>query len=94
MGAGRDSAFSIAVGIGLARVVPLLDSGAIAWPYEALCVAYCSLRPGPDLLRRPARQALGRTPCREADRAGWRNVPRRGGLILGIATILVVALAR
>jgi uncharacterized membrane protein YidH (DUF202 family) len=90
----RTGLTAIAVGVGLARVVPLLDSGAAAWPYEVLGVAYCvfgvgliyfgvqrgrlSAHPDPD---RPVVPAS----------AGFLTA---GGILLGLATIAVVALAR
>lgn len=90
----RTGLTAIAVGVGLARVVPLLDTGAAAWPYEVLGVAYCafgvglvyfgvqrgklSANPDPD---KPVVPASG-------------YFLSSGGILLGLATIAVVALAR
>ena len=90
----RTGLTAIAVGVGLARVVPLLDSGAAAWPYEGLGVAYCafgvgliyfgvqrgklSANPDPDKPHVPASAAF----------------LAAGGILLGLATIAVVAIAR
>jgi uncharacterized membrane protein YidH (DUF202 family) len=90
----RTGLAAIAVGVGLARVVPLLDTGAAAWPYEVLGVAYCafgvgliyfgvqrgklSADPDPD---KPVVPASG-------------HFLAAGGILLGIATLVVVAVAR
>ncbi|MBN8867192.1 MAG: DUF202 domain-containing protein [Solirubrobacterales bacterium] len=89
----RTGLASIAVGVGLSRVVPLLDQKVIEWPYVALGVAYCafgvgliffgvqrgklSAHPDPD---KPVVPASG----------GFLAI---GGILLSIATVIVVAFA-
>jgi putative membrane protein len=90
----RTGLAAIAVGVGLARVVPLLDSGAVGWPYEALGVAYCAFGVGLIYF------GVQRGKLSAEHRADKRVVPgsgpflAAGGILLGIATILVVAFAR
>lgn len=90
----RTGLTAIAVGVGLARVVPLLDSGAVAWPYEVLGVAYCAFGVGL-IFFGVQRGKLSADP--DPDKP---HVPASGaflaagGVLLGIATIAVVALAR
>lgn len=90
----RTGLTAIAVGVGLARVVPLLDSNAASWPYEILGVAYCGFGVGL-IFFGVQRGKLSADP--DADKP---SVPASGpflaggGILLGLATILVVALAR
>ncbi|MCB0870678.1 MAG: DUF202 domain-containing protein [Solirubrobacterales bacterium] len=90
----RTGLTAIAVGVGLARVVPLLDSGAVAWPYEGLGVAYCAFGVGL-IYFGVQRGRLSADP--DPDKA---VVPASGvflaagGILLGLATIGVVAFAR
>lgn len=90
----RTGLAAIAVGVGLARVVPLLDSGATVWPYEWLGVAYCAFGVGLVWFG-VQRGKLSADP--DPDKA---RVPAGGiflavgGILLGIATIGVVTLVR
>lgn len=90
----RTGLASIAVGIGLARVVPLLDSGATAWPYEGLGVAYCAFGLGLIFFGVQRGKLSAEHHVEKPTVPAGGTFLAAGGLILGIATILVVALAR
>ena len=90
----RTGLAAIAVGVGLSRVVPLLDSGATSWPYEVLGAFYCVFGVGLIYLG-VQRGKLSAEP--HPDRPvvpGSGGFLATGGILLGIATILVVALVR
>ncbi len=90
----RTGLTAIAVGVGLARVVPLLDTGAVAWPYEGLGVAYCAFGVGLIILG-VQRGKLSANPDPEKPHVPASGVfLASGGILLGIATIVVVILAR
>jgi|GEM_PF-1584650 len=90
----RTGLAAIAVGVGLARVVPLLDSGATVWPYEALGVGYCAFGLGLIFF------GVQRGRLSAEHHVDKPAVPAGGfflasvGMLLGVATILVVAFAR
>lgn len=90
----RTGLAAIAVGVGLARVVPLLDTGASAWPYEALGIAYCAF--GVGLIYFGVQRGRLSADLREDKPAVPASGPflASGGILLGLATILVVAFAR
>lgn len=90
----RTGLAAIAVGVGLARVVPLLDAGADAWPYEALGIAYCTFGVGLVYFG-VQRGKLSANPDPEKPLVPFSGIfLAAGGIILGIATIAVVAFAR
>lgn len=90
----RTGLAAIAVGVGLARVVPLLDASAAAWPYEGLGVAYCVFGVGLIFFGvQRGKLSAERHPEKPAVPASGPFLAA-GGILLGIATILVVALAR
>lgn len=90
----RTGLTSIAVGVGLSRVVPLLDSDVIMWPYVALGIAYCAFGVGL-IFFGVQRGKLSAEP--EPDKPvvpASGGFLAAGGILLGLATVLVVALAR
>ena len=90
----RTGLAAIAVGVGLARVVPLLDVDATAWPYEILGIAYCAF--GVALIYfgvQRGRLSADPDPDKPAVPASGPFLAG-GGILLDLATILVVALAR
>lgn len=90
----RTGLTAIAVGVGLARVVPLLDSGAASWPYEGLGVAYCAFGVGL-IFFGVQRGKLSADPSSEKPVVpASGGFLAAGGIVLGIATIAVVAFAR
>jgi len=90
----RTGLAGIAVGVGLARVVPLLDANATAWPYEALGIAYCVF--GVGLIGFGVQRGkLSSDPDPEKPAVPVSGIfLAAGGVLLGLATIAVVALAR
>lgn len=90
----RTGLAAIAVGVGLARVVPLLDTAAVAWPYEVLGALYCGF--GVALIGFGIQR--GRLSADERIHKpvvpGSGVVLAFGGMLLGIATIAVVIFAR
>lgn len=90
----RTGLAAIAVGVGLARIVPLLDPSVVAWPYETLGVAYCIF--GLSLIgfgiqrgRLSADERIHRPVV-----PGSTQVLAIGGSALAVATIIVVLFAR
>lgn len=90
----RTGLAAIAVGVGLARVVPLLDSGALAWPYEVLGVAYCVFGVGL-IFFGVQRGKLSADPSHDRPVVpASGQFLAAGGILLGLATIVVVSFAR
>lgn len=90
----RTGLTAIAVGVGLARVVPLLDTGAAAWPYEVLGVAYCAFGVGLVYFGvQRGKLSADPDPAKPVVPASGYFLSG-GGILLGLATIAVVALAR
>ncbi|MDQ5893803.1 MAG: hypothetical protein QG596_64 [Actinomycetota bacterium] len=90
----RTGLTAIAVGVGLARVVPLLDTAVIEWPYVFLGVAYCVFGVGLIFFGvQRGKLSADRDPEKPVV-PGSGIFLAGGGILLGIATIAVVALAR
>jgi uncharacterized membrane protein YidH (DUF202 family) len=90
----RTGLAAIAVGVGLARIVPLLDESATAWPYEWLGVAYCVFGVGLIYFGvQRGKLSADHSPDKPVV-PGSGVVLGAGGILLGIATIAVVSLAR
>lgn len=90
----RTGLASIAVGIGLARVVPLLDSSVLAWPYEVLGVGDCTFGLGLIFFGVQRGKLSAEHHVERSSVPAGGKFLAAGGLVLGIATIVVVALAR
>lgn len=90
----RTGLAAIAVGVGLARVVPLLDTGAVAWPYEALGIAYCAFGVGLVFFGVQRGKLSADQSPEKPTVPGSARFLAAGGVLLGIATIVVVAFAR
>ncbi len=90
----RTGLAAIAVGVGLARVVPLLDSGATAWPYESLGVAYCVFGVGLIYFGVQRGKLSADTSEDKPIVPGSSVFVAVGGILLGVATMLVVAIVR
>lgn len=90
----RTGLAAIAVGVGLARVVPLLDSEIIEWPYVVLGVAYCVFGVGLIFFGVQRGRLSADTSSDKPVVPGSGIFLASGGILLGVATIVVVALAR
>jgi len=90
----RTGLAAIAVGVGLARVVPLLDSDATAWPYEVLGVGYCAFGVGLIYFGIQRGKISAERRLDKPVVPGSGPFLAAGGILLGIATIVVVAFAR
>lgn len=90
----RTGLTAIAVGVGLARVVPLLDTGSASWPYELLGVGYCAF--GVGLIYFGVQRGKLSADLDQDKDVVPASGPflTAGGILLGLATIAVVAFAR
>ena len=90
----RTGLTSIAVGIGVGRILPVLDPGVKEWPYVALGVAFVLYGV---ILMLFGNSLMSKTGKR-SDPSGTGPVIGRAvsslGIVLGLATVLVILFAR
>ncbi|MBN8869440.1 MAG: DUF202 domain-containing protein [Solirubrobacterales bacterium] len=90
----RTGLAAIAVGVGLSRVVPLLDNQVVEWPYVALGIAYCAFGVGLIFFGVQRGKLSAESDPEKPVVPASGAFLAAGGILLGLATVVVVALAR